>query len=913
MRFLFQPRLRFRPMLLAITFLALPTCVWAGGDASDGHTHGPDEAAPASAATMDGGSQTEMTLRLSDLTKSGAGTEALLEGATVNGVLKNAETGEKLAPVRAKEEGTSGTYKVHFNGEEEAMSFPAAGRYELDLRITPKSGKPIDAIVPFELKPAAGATQSAATTPLWRRALPFVLGLGILGLVASFWLKRRGRGSGKPTGGASQESLSPHKPAETVTTALLVLALGASLWTAIPARAHGDEDHSAEAEKPAASVAAKSTGVQSNIALGEITSSVDAGSIRIVLNATTKAVESQALQPGQVRLPTETADLLNIETEPVKVAQLATGISINGQIAPNPEGVVRVASLVPGRVTRLNVKQGDRVTQGQVVAVIQSRAIGEAQSAYAQAAARLANARSNARVVESQARAGVFSRAPLESARRAQAEAAGEVRVQQAALAAAQTALDTASRTASAGGYANPALEAARAQSAQATEALRTAQAALSNARASVTGAQGELRRRQQLASSGAYASRPVEEARRTLVAAQSARAAAQSEVATTRANLARARSLEAEGLVSTRDLEAAQGAFETATARLDTAQADERAASQELARQQRVASSGVNNIAEVGAARTALAQAQADARTREAEVARAQTGGRLAASALARERTIFGGNIANRREIGAARAGVQSAQANLYKARRALEVANATLSREQNVFRQGLNNSAQVQAARAQLVSAQADANAARDALRLLQSAPGGSVDVPIRAPIAGTVQTRDVALGELVQADAPLLTIVNLQSVALEAALFEADAARVQIGAPVTITSDAAPGQRFQGRISYIGSNVNPETRALTARALIRNPGALRPGVFVKGQIQTGEGPLSLTIPATAVLDDGAAKIVFVAKNGVYERRPVTLGNQSNGRVEVQTGVAQGEVVVTEGGAALRAQAAR
>ncbi len=904
-------------LLMAALFLALPARVWAHGD----EDHSADAAKPiAPAATTGGNSQTEMTVRLSDLTKSGAGTEASLEGAQVTGVFKNAATGEILAPIMGEEEGTPGLYKIHFNETQETVALPVAGRYQLDLRITPKGGQAIDALVPIEFKPGAGAVSTEAASPLWRRVLPIVLGLGILALVASFLMKRRrGRDLNTPNAGHStgenshENSVSLQKPAETVTMSLVLFALGASLWSALPARAHGDEDHSAGATAAPAGAATVTSAAKSNIALGQVSSTATAGSIRIVLNATTTAVASTALQPGQVRLPQETADLLSIETEPVKVAQLSTGIAINGQIAANPNGIVRVASLVPGRVTTLNVKQGDRVTRGQIVAVIQSRAIGEAQSAYAQAAARLQNARSNARVIESQARAGVFSRAPLEVARRNQAEAAGEVRVQEAAVSAARVALDTASRTASAGGFANPALEAARAQSAQAMQALRSAQAALSNARAGVTGAQSELRRRIQLAASGAYVSRPVEEARRALVAAQSARAAAGSEVATTRANLSRARSLVAEGLVSQRDYEAAQQAFETATARLETSQADERAATQELNRQQKIASSDVNNLAEVGAARTALATALADSRTREAEVARASTGVRLAGLALSRERTIFGAGIANRREIGAARAGLQSAAANLYKARRALEVSNATLSREGSVFRQGLNNTAQVQAARAQLVSAQADADAARSTLELLQSAPGGSVNVPIRAPIAGIVQTRDVALGELVQADAPLLTVVDLQNVALEAALFEADAARVQIGAPVSITSDAAPNQRFRGRISYIGSQIDPDTRALTARAIIQSPGSLRPGVFVRGQIETGRGVLSLNIPAAAVLDDGAAKIVFIAKNGVYERRQVTLGSESGGRVEVQTGVVQGDVVVTEGGAALRAQAAR
>ena len=99
-----------------------------------------------------------------------------------------------------------------------------------------------------------------------------------------------------------------------------------------------------------------------------------------------------------MRLPRETAELL-IETAPVQVTPLATGISINGQIAPNPDGVARVASLVPGRVTRLSASQGDRVTRGQIVAVVQSRALGEAQSAFAQSAARLNNARSNMTVI----------------------------------------------------------------------------------------------------------------------------------------------------------------------------------------------------------------------------------------------------------------------------------------------------------------------------------------------------------------------------------------------------------------------------------------------------------------------------------------------------------------------------------
>ncbi len=102
------------------------------------------------------------------------------------------------------------------------------------------------------------------------------------------------------------------------------------------------------------------------------------------------------------------------------------------------------------------------------------------------------------------------------------------------------------------------------------------------------------------------------------------------------------------------------------------------------------------------------------------------------------------------------------------------------------------------------------------------------------------------------------------------------------------------------------------NPNAIALT-RALIDNPGPLRPGMFARGQIQTGLGQLSLTVPASAVLEDGAAKVVFVAQGGKYQRREVTIGNESNGRIEVKSGLKQGETVVTDGAPSLRAQAAK
>ena len=603
-----------------------------------------------------------------------------------------------------------------------------------------------------------------------------------------------------------------------------------------------------------------------------------------------------------------------VQVAPVALALQTRGIPFNGQIAPNPNGTVRVSSVVPGRVTQLYVSVGDNVRRGQTVAVVESRAIGEAQSAYQQAVARFNNANSNLNVVLQQARAGVFSRAPVETARRAQVEATGDVRAQESAVRQARVVLDNILRQARIGTFASPALEAARGQSAAATEALRTGEAALTNARASVQSAQQELERRRQLAAGGAYVSRPVEEARRALVAARSSRGAAQSEVATTRANLARARSLAAEGLVSQRDLEAAQQAYDTATARLETAQSDEATAQQELERQQKLAASNVAGTAEVGAAQSTLAGAQADVRTRSAEVARARSQVRLASVALSRERVTFGQNIANRREVSQAQSTVENARNALTKARQTATVSNAAYEREVRIFRQNLNNTSQVQAARATYISAQSDLRAARTALTLFKSAPGGRASVPIVAPISGVVQEREVAQGEVLDADAHLMTLVNLRTVAVEAAITEGDIARVRVGSQVKVTIGGLPGRQFFGRINFIGSKLDASTRTLTARALLPNDGGgLRAGMFARGQIVTSSGAAAVTVPADALQTMEDKKVVFVQadKPNEFTAREVETGATEAGRTVIKNGLKPGEKVVVKGAFMVKAQA--
>lgn len=601
-----------------------------------------------------------------------------------------------------------------------------------------------------------------------------------------------------------------------------------------------------------------------------------------------------------------------VEVEPVVARPQISGIPFNGEIEVSPAHMARVASVVSGRVTRLYVAIGQRVQRGQTLALIESRSVGEAQSTYRQAATRLQTARASYDVVVRQARAGVFSQAPLETARRAQVEAEAGARTSVTAVAQARLALENAQRLARVGSYARPALEAARNGYAQTVESVRAAQAALDNAQASVSAAQSEVARRRQIAASGGYTSRPVEEARRGLVAAQSARATAESEVATTRAGLNRARSLAAEGLVATRDVEAAQTALATAQSRLTSAQTDERTAQSELERQQRLAATDVTGTAEVGEASAKLASAQADVRTRRAEAARARSGLEVASGALRREQAVFRSDVANRREVSGAQAALANAQNAQTKARGELVLAQTALRREQNIYQQNLNAGAQVQSARSALNLARSDVEAAQTALSLLKSQPGGSATIPLRAPLAGVVQERDVTQGETVEADKPLMTLVDLSTVHVDMYLPERDIARVQVGAPVQVRVDALPNSSFAGRIELIHTQLDPKTRTVEAHAELRNPGTLRPGMFARGTIGTGNNALALMVPRDAVQEVEGEQVVFVqgAKAGEFSARPVDVGATESGLTHIKGGLRAGEKVVVRGAFMVKAQ---
>ncbi len=170
--------------------------------------------------------------------------------------------------------------------------------------------------------------------------------------------------------------------------------------------------------------------------------------------------------------------------------------------------------------------------------------------------------------------------------------------------------------------------------------------------------------------------------------------------------------------------------------------------------------------------------------------------------------------------------------------------------------------------------------------------------------APIAGIVVERNATIGATVGSDANLFKIIDISRVWIDANVFEKDLDRVRRGQEVKVSVPAFPGANFSGSVILISSVVDPETRTVKVRTEVPNPdGRLKPDMFANVQIITDVHRNSISIPQSAVLNDGGKTVVFVTDGSGYKKRVVTTGMQGGDRIEIIEGLAAGDKVVVKG----------
>jgi len=180
------------------------------------------------------------------------------------------------------------------------------------------------------------------------------------------------------------------------------------------------------------------------------------------------------------------------------------------------------------------------------------------------------------------------------------------------------------------------------------------------------------------------------------------------------------------------------------------------------------------------------------------------------------------------------------------------------------------------------------------------------------VKAPIDGVIIERKATTGELVDKAKEIYTISDPTQLWAIAEVKERDIAAVKVGQDATFAALAYPDEKFHGKVTLIGNQVESGSRTIEVRIGVDNAeGRLKPGMFADVEIVTTILDNVLLIPDSALQTDGDDQIVFVALDGnKFEKRTVKLGLEQSGRVQILEGVKAGENIVTEGSFILKSE---
>ncbi|HKM91567.1 MAG TPA: efflux RND transporter periplasmic adaptor subunit [Candidatus Acidoferrales bacterium] len=246
-------------------------------------------------------------------------------------------------------------------------------------------------------------------------------------------------------------------------------------------------------------------------------------------------------------------------------------------------------------------------------------------------------------------------------------------------------------------------------------------------------------------------------------------------------------------------------------------------------------------------------------------------------------------------------------------KAQADLNLKQKALQRSQDLKDHGALSERDLQQAQADFSMAQATLAAASSRLQYLGVNPNAPLkQLDVFAPRAGAILDTGAAPGELSKAlDAaqPLCTIADLSEVWAEGELYEKDINAIHVGDEAVVELAAFPGKQWKARVANIGYALDPVARTLKLRVVLPNPALkLKPDMFATIRL-TAVNRTGLVVPASALLTSGQQSYLYVRKSpDTFARRLVTVRPVDGSLVEITSGLAPGELVVTQGALMLR-----
>ncbi|HWR58718.1 MAG TPA: efflux RND transporter periplasmic adaptor subunit [Thermodesulfovibrionales bacterium] len=265
----------------------------------------------------------------------------------------------------------------------------------------------------------------------------------------------------------------------------------------------------------------------------------------------------------------------------------------------------------------------------------------------------------------------------------------------------------------------------------------------------------------------------------------------------------------------------------------------------------------------------------------------------------------------------------LNQAWADYLKAQGKVELARKNFQREETLFEKKVAPEKDVLKAKQELAEAEADFSFVKERFRLLgvdisdfaaTKGTGNHPLIPLTTPVGGVVIEKAVTQGEAVSPDKVLFTVADLSTLWVVIDVYEKDSARLKIGTSVKVSVNAFPDKTFKGRISYVSAVVDEKTRTEKARVIIDNAsGLLKPGMFatVVAETKAGGTEKLIAVSEEAVFMDGTKKHVFIkTAPDKFIRRDIETGRTLGKRVEITSGLKEGELVAVKGAFILKSE---
>ncbi|MBF0627303.1 MAG: efflux RND transporter periplasmic adaptor subunit [Magnetococcales bacterium] len=190
---------------------------------------------------------------------------------------------------------------------------------------------------------------------------------------------------------------------------------------------------------------------------------------------------------------------------------------------------------------------------------------------------------------------------------------------------------------------------------------------------------------------------------------------------------------------------------------------------------------------------------------------------------------------------------------------------------------------------------------------IKRLQQQQSANKNITVFSPLSGVILEKNAIQGMRFMPGEVLYRIADLSMVWVLADVFEQDMGLVREGQTAEVTLTAMPGKVFSGKVAFVYPTLTAETRTVKVRIELPNPtGQLRPALYATVLLAapTAENGRLITIPDSALLENGSRQMVLVERNeaGWYEPRVVRVGAKSDGSTEILAGLKAGEKVVVQ-----------